>query len=89
MNNPDKSVTDNVISLNTESTKKSKKNHKKKSRENITIIPSKVNDVFNRVPIKETYCKLVMLADESGTLIIRIRVRIQFIWGITGLFVPR
>ena len=47
--------------------------NKTKKRENITIIPAKFNDTFNRVPLKETYCKLVMLADESGTVIIRIR----------------
>lgn len=80
MYNPGKTTTDNVVPLNSKSQpKKPKTNHKKKSQENITIIPSKINDVFNRVPIKETYCKLVMLADESGTLIIRVRTLAKFL----------
>lgn len=52
---------------------------KTKTRENITIIPAKVNDDFNRVSKKETYCKLVMLADDTGTIIIRLRKLADFL----------
>ena len=50
-----------------------------KRRENITIIPARFNDTFKRVTKKETYCKLVMLADDTGTIIIRLKQLADFL----------
>ena len=52
---------------------------KTKTRENITIIPARFNDTFKRVTKKETYCKLVMLADDTGTIIIRLKQLADFL----------